>query len=425
MTAEHDRDTIFLTSLSGGTAFARLSRLFEIVRSLASIRELDKLLNQIVASAADMLEASGGALLLMSRDGFKLKVEVTSGRGAAHFKGAVVAVDGRSVEGTVAHTGEPLVENLADYGAYLFGQAGQLTRNRAHKLVCVPLKAQEQITGVLEVLDRNSGEDFKTEDLKLLEALADTASVAIENVRLYEDEKRHVRLLADAYQELQKTYKSTLQALTGLLDLRDDTTHGHSLRVVAYTLRLAREMGITDPERLRHIEQGALLHDVGKVGVRDSVLRKTDKLDDEEWREMRAHPELGYQMLKEIDFLRQALVVVRYHHERWDGSGYPKGLRGTEIPLAARIFAVIDTFDAITSHRPYSRARTYEQAVEILTRESGVLFDPQVVEAFLRIAKEEWEQMRHAVAQRDDPKDPVTRLLAPPDDHSLRPDEQE
>jgi HD-GYP domain-containing protein (c-di-GMP phosphodiesterase class II) len=127
-------------------------------------------------------------------------------------------------------------------------------------------------------------------------------------------------------------------------------------------------------------------------------LRKTAKLDDIEWMEMKGHPELGYRMLKDIDFLKEALVIVRYHHERWNGSGYPKGLKGEEIPLDARIFAVVDAYDAITSDRPYSRARSYEQAVEILRRDSGVLFDPQVVEAFLRVPREEWQQIREQIA---------------------------
>jgi putative nucleotidyltransferase with HDIG domain len=399
MTPEPRKHTVFLPSLSGGTAFARLSRLYEIVRSLASITELDKLLNQIVASTADMLEARGAALLLMNDQGDSLKVEVTSGRQATHFKNTVLGVDDRSIEGTVAMNGEPFIENLADYSSYLYGQAGQLTEDKARKLVCVPLKVQERVTGVLEVMDKISGGDFNAEDLKLLEALADTASVAIENVRLYEEEKRQAHLLSHAYEEMQKTYKTTLQALTGLLDLRDDETHGHSLRVVECTLRLAREMGITDPEHLQNIEQGALLHDVGKVGVADAVLHKTARLDDVEWMEMKGHPELGYQKLKDIEFLQEALVIVRYHHERWNGTGYPKGLKGEEIPLNARIFAVIDSFDAITSERPYSKARSYEQAVEILTRDSGVLFDPQVVEAFMRVPKEEWQAIREGIAR--------------------------
>jgi putative nucleotidyltransferase with HDIG domain len=183
-----------------------------------------------------------------------------------------------------------------------------------------------------------------------------------------------------------------------MLDTRDVATHGHSIRVVAYTLRLANEMGITDPAYLRTIEQGALLHDVGKIGVADGILRKTGPLNEEDWTEMRAHPELGYRMLKDIEFLRQSLPIVRHHHEHWDGTGYPEGLKGEQIPLEARIFSVVDAFDAITSDRPYSKARTYDQVVDILLKESGKTFDPAVVRAFISIPKEEWQRIRDSVA---------------------------
>jgi putative nucleotidyltransferase with HDIG domain len=246
-----------------------------------------------------------------------------------------------------------------------------------------------------------SGADFDDADLKLLEAMADAAAVAIENVRLFDEERRKARLLTEAYDELHQTYRATLQALAGLLDTRDAATHGHSNRVVAYTLRLASAMGISDTARLRAIEQGALLHDVGKIGVADSILRKPGPLDEKEWAEMRGHPELGYKMLREIQFLQDALPIVRHHHEHWNGKGYPMGLKGEEIPLEARIFAVIDSFDAITSDRPYSPARTYKQAVTILTKETGKKFDPSIIAAFLTVPSWEWEQIRSRVENEE------------------------
>jgi len=167
--------------------------------------------------------------------------------------------------------------------------------------------------------------------------------------------------------------------------------------VVAYTLRLAEGIGIQDPALLKSIEQGALLHDVGKIGVPDAILRKQGKLTDEEWDVMKKHPELGYRLLRNIEFLHDILPTVRYHHEHWDGSGYPCGLRGEEIPLEARIFAVADAFDAITSKRPYSRARTYDEAADIIRKESGTTFDPQIVEAFLNVHPEEWDHLRESV----------------------------
>lgn len=375
-------------------AFERLSRLYEIVGSLNSIIHLDQLLDQIVTSAADMTEANGGALMLVHPKDRILTFAVASGSSSAQLKDIVVPINEHSVAGLVALRGVPCIENDAKHSRYFSGQVDKQTGYTTLKIICVPLKVQDRIIGVIEVLDKKSGEDFDESDLKLLEAMADAAAVAIENVRLYEEERRKSLLLTQAYDELSKTYGATLQALTGLLDTRDATTYGHSNRVVAFTMRLARELGINDPAQLRSMEQGALLHDVGKIGVADAILRKTGPLDEEEWAEMRGHPELGYRMLKAIDFLKDALPIVRFHHENWDGSGYPLGLAGEEIPINARIFTVIDAFDAITSDRPYSPARTYEQAVEILMKESGSKFDPRVVEAFLSIPTREWEQIR-------------------------------
>jgi HD-GYP domain-containing protein (c-di-GMP phosphodiesterase class II) len=368
----------------------RLSRLYAIVRSLNSITDLDRLLAQILASAAQMVDARGGFLMLTDDDGQKLKCEVTSGVATAGLKGAILPVDDRTVPGMVASQGKPFVENDVPNSPYFSGQRNGKGRSNINKLVCVPLKVQDRITGVVQVIDKISGDDFNDDDRKLLEAMADTAAVAVENVRLYEAERKKTDLLKKAYEELNKTYQATLLALTGLLDSRDTATRGHSSRVVALTLRLAEAVGITDPQRLKTIEQGALLHDVGKIGVADAILRKPGPLDAEEWREMRAHPELGYRMLKDIAFLKDALPIVRYHHERFNGTGYPYGLEGKEIPLEARIFAVADAFDAITSERPYKKARTFEQAATVLKDDAGKFFDPAVVQAFLKVPKEEW-----------------------------------
>ncbi|HYY93147.1 MAG TPA: HD domain-containing phosphohydrolase [Pyrinomonadaceae bacterium] len=199
--------------------------------------------------------------------------------------------------------------------------------------------------------------------------------------------------LADAYAALEGVYRMTLKALTAALETRDHETHGHSERVVNFSLRLGREMDL-DAEQMRSLEFGALLHDIGKIGVPDAILRKPARLTEGEWLKMREHPLHGSAILKGIDFLEGAARVVAQHHEKWDGSGYPAGLKGEEIDLNARIFAVADAFDAMTSDRVYRRGRHYEAAAEELTRCAGAQFDPRVVEAFRRVPRGEWQTMR-------------------------------
>jgi response regulator RpfG family c-di-GMP phosphodiesterase len=199
--------------------------------------------------------------------------------------------------------------------------------------------------------------------------------------------------LADAYAALEGVYRMTLKALTAALETRDHETHGHSERVVNFSLRLGREMNL-DAEQMRSLEFGALLHDIGKIGVPDAILRKPARLTEGEWLKMREHPLHGSAIIKGIDFLEGAARVVAQHHEKWDGSGYPAGLKGEEIDLNARIFAVADAFDAMTSDRVYKRGRPYEAAAEELTRCAGAHFDPHVVEAFRRVPRGEWHRMR-------------------------------
>ncbi len=202
--------------------------------------------------------------------------------------------------------------------------------------------------------------------------------------------------LAQALHEVQETYDATLLALSGALDTRDSETEDHSLRVTAYADHLAARLRVSGAER-EALRRGALLHDLGKIGVPDAILRKPGPLTEAEWEQMRRHPEMGAQLLADIGFLSSAIPVVRHHHERWDGKGYPDGLAGTSIPLAARIFAVADTLDAMTSDRPYRPARSLAEARAEITRVRGSQFDPAVVEAFLATSDQEWQAIAGAV----------------------------
>ncbi|MDX6386174.1 MAG: cyclic di-GMP phosphodiesterase [Blastocatellia bacterium] len=206
-----------------------------------------------------------------------------------------------------------------------------------------------------------------------------------------------------ALDSLENAYRSTLRALTAALETRDAETHGHSERVVTFSLRLGREYGLNAAE-MKALEFGSLLHDIGKIGVPDAILRKPAKLTDEEWIRMREHPMHGQQILRGIKFLEGAAKVVAQHHEKWDGSGYPVGLKNEDIDICARIFSVADAFDAITSDRVYRQGRPYEAAAEELNEWSGRQFDPRVVEAFHRVPKEDWDELRRRSLTRKPPE---------------------
>lgn len=218
-----------------------------------------------------------------------------------------------------------------------------------------------------------------------------------ENERLTAEVQRQNEKLREINLRLEELVRMRTQALLeGLiaaLDYRDAETQWHSRRVSLFARRLAQQLLMTEPN-LTTIEHGALLHDIGKIGIRDRVLLKPGPLSTDEWTEMRRHPELGWALLQHVDYLRPASIIVMQHQEKWDGTGYPKGLKGEQIVIGARIFHVVDTLDAITSDRPYRLARPYRDARDEMIRCSGTQFDPKIVEAFLLIGEEEWERIR-------------------------------
>ncbi|HTW62532.1 MAG TPA: HD domain-containing phosphohydrolase [Terracidiphilus sp.] len=209
--------------------------------------------------------------------------------------------------------------------------------------------------------------------------------------------RARTEMLRHAMEDLEHSYDVTLEALGDALDLKDSETEGHSKRVTAYTIALARAMGIA-PAEIKVIARGAFLHDVGKMAIPDEILRKPGKLTPEEQAIMREHCTRGYNMLRKIPFLAGAAEIVYCHQEHYDGSGYPRGIRGREIPIGARIFAVGDTLDAITSDRPYRTARSFDAAREEILRCSGTQFDPAVVEVFLKIPNELWQELRSEIS---------------------------
>lgn len=242
----------------------------------------------------------------------------------------------------------------------------------------LPLFARGQVKGVLEILHRSPlMPDLEWKNF--LETLAGQAAIAIDNATLFEE-------LQQTNVDLSLAYDATIEGWSRALDLRDRETEGHTQRVTDLTLKLAKQIGVEDVDRV-HIRRGALLHDIGKMGVPDNILYKAGPLDEDEWQIMRQHPLFAYEMLYPITYLRPALDIPYGHHERWDGSGYPRRLRGEQIPLAARIFSVVDVWDALTSDRPYRDAWTKKRAYNFIQKNSGIQFDPDIVTTFLPMVK--------------------------------------
>lgn len=239
-----------------------------------------------------------------------------------------------------------------------------------------PLIAKGIVKGVLEIYNKQPFEADQ-EWMDFLETLAGQTAIAIDNAELFDNLQR-------TNLELTQAYDSTLAGWVKALDLRDEETEGHAQRVAELTIQLAASMGIRDNE-LEHIRRGALLHDIGKVGVPDRILLKPGPLEQDEWEIMHRHPAYAYNMLSGINYLRKALDIPANHHEKWDGTGYPRGLKGNAIPLSARIFAVVDVWDALISDRPYRKAWSKEQALAYIQEQSGKQFDPDVVEKFIQL----------------------------------------
>jgi HD-GYP domain-containing protein (c-di-GMP phosphodiesterase class II) len=256
-----------------------------------------------------------------------------------------------------------------------FERSPSLQEEKFITYIGVPLIAKGQIKGVLEVFHREPL-DLSSDQQEFLEILSGQAGIAMDNAEMFEH-------LQSSIAELTIAYNETLEGWASALELRDKETEGHTRRVTDLTIRLARALGVHESNQM-HIYQGALLHDIGKIGVPDSIVLKPGPLTEEEWGIMRKHPLYAYQMLSPIGYLREALNIPYCHHEKWDGTGYPRGLKGEDIPLIARIFSVVDVWDALTSNRPYRNAWSSEKARQYIAEQSGKQFEPRIVDVFLK-----------------------------------------
>ena len=352
----------------------QVNGLREIDQAIASSQELSVTLSMILDNLAQQLGADALTLLLLDPHSLNLEYAGTWGF-TTPLQGSAVRL-GSGLAGEVALSRKAM--NVPDLQHTEVSPAWRdvLTRERLMAYYGVPLMSKGKVLGVIEVLHR---EPFHPSAawLETFEMLSAQAAIAVDNAQLFAElERKNL--------ELRLAYDETIEGWAHALDLRDKETEGHSRRVTEMTTQLCRQLEISS-EKVVDVRRGALLHDIGKMGIRDAVLLKPGPLTDEEWVEMRKHPSYAVELLSPIKFLRPALDIPQYHHEKWDGSGYPLGLSGEAIPLTARVFAVVDVYDALTSNRPYRAAWSKERALEHVRSGAGSHFDPQVVEAFVQL----------------------------------------
>jgi PAS domain S-box-containing protein len=357
----------------------RLAALHDIDLVINSSLDLRVTLNILLDQVVEKLNIDAASVLLFNPRTQML--EFTAGRGfRSHSIEHYSLRIGEGISGQAAmerHLIQALnLDELDDSLAY----ANIMREEGFASYFSVPLIAKGQVKGVLDVFNRktlNPNQDW----YNFLETLGGQAAIAIDNTTLLEDLHR-------TNVELTLAYDTTLEGWSKALDLRDKETEGHTQRVTELTVQIAQQIGVPE-EDIINIRRGALLHDIGKMGIPDKILLKPGPLDDEEWKIMKNHSSLAYDLLFPITYLRPALDVPLYHHEKYDGSGYPNGLKGEQIPIAARIFTIVDVWDALTSDRPYRSAWSTKKALNYIKEQSGSHFDPQVVEIFLNLIQSE------------------------------------
>jgi putative nucleotidyltransferase with HDIG domain len=345
---------------------SRFRSFLRVNRTIGSEFDMKKAFEKVLEEIFVLLPADRGAILSVNEEIRRLEILCSRTR-----KGPVGVSDilisqtilNRVMEESVGI----LIEDTMSDDRFELSESISIEDIRS--ALCVPLIQNHETIGIIYLDVSGQKKAFTDDDLDMLMAIAGPASVQVQNA-LYVN-------------QLKNTYWDTIQALANAIEARDSYTIGHNRRVSSFAMIVSTYLGWTE-EDMRTVEQGGILHDIGKIGVADAILLKKGRLEDEEQQNMRRHPEIGAQMIKGIDFLRPVIPYVLSHHERWDGSGYPLGLRGPEIPAEGRLLAVCDAFDAMTSTRPYRTKMSPDHAIEEVYKNKGKQFDPKVVDAFFR-----------------------------------------
>lgn len=335
---------------------------------IVSKEELTRL---VIDSACKLMRSEKGSLMLLNHDTNELVIDAS--RGLSQEVIATTRVKyGEGIAGRVAQTGKSIyVENIETDVRFMRSNNLRYTSN---SFISVPLRVKNRVIGVLNINSKEESHRFEERDVRLLTILADQAAMTLENIELYSN--------------LQNFYLEMVQTLARAIDAKDAYTHDHADRARKYARMIGTKLNLPEV-MIRHIEYAALMHDIGKIGIDETILHKPGKLTPEEREIIKRHPAIGNRIIAPVAFLSPVAPMVLYHQEWFNGQGYPEGLSGEEIPLGARIVAVIDAYDAITSDRPYRKALSREIAIEELNKGAGVQFDPKVVKAFLDILTQE------------------------------------
>jgi putative nucleotidyltransferase with HDIG domain len=346
---------------------ARLELLYAVNKKAANNTRLPDMLQQVISMTQQTLNAEAASVLLFRDNDQELFFEAATGPVSKALRQVKLSAQ-YGIAGQVLRTGKPLIVNDVTRSANFHKLIDDTTGFYTKSLVCAPLTIKQKILGVIEVLNKRGGGTFNEEDMDAVISVATTAAMAIENTRLQ--------------QTILDAYKTTIATLAAAIDAKDPYTRGHSERVKEYSLKAGMSLSLPADE-METLEYAGILHDVGKISVDTCVLNKPGPLTPAEWEIIHSHPIVGAELLREIPFLEKAADLVLYHHERQDGTGYPRGLKGEQVPLGARLIAVADAFDTMTTDRSYRSAISIDKAVKELNDCAGSQFCPTAVKALI------------------------------------------
>ena len=373
---ENDEALAELLSIQAAGAFESTWLQQELRSSLRITSLLYRLSNQIIQ--AENLET---AAVEIANTAHKLAKSITTGIVLLNTEGEIEAE--LEIDETGQHTGTnhpmDLIKDAMNSGQLIyFSQGHSVTRT------CLPIQTPIRKYGAVWMDAHEDQGNKPATNPNDLQALVNQAAIALERSLLLVESRRQAVEIKAAYDTLEATYDQTLASLISALDARDRETEGHSLRVSSLSTKLGETLGFTH-QQLKVLERGSLLHDIGKIGISDTILHKPGPLNEDEWKIMKLHPDIGARIVEGIPFLQDTIPLIRHHQERWDGTGYPSGLAGEDIPILARMFSIVDAFDALTSNRPYRVKISSTEALEYLKEQSGILFDPSVVPVFEKL----------------------------------------